>query len=133
MAKQNRSTSGKFEAKSDRPRSVRTMRLTDLAWEKLGSIAASRSGTRADLIEEWVAAYLPQQNDQLALFVPNQEVITNETRKTGVQLAHRMKMSSAALTNWIREGTLLSNTKSHDPEGIAWQREAGSRNYYPLL
>jgi hypothetical protein len=109
------------------------MRLTNAAWEKLGVAADSRGVTRADLIEEWAEQDFLQQPNQLALFDPNQEVITKETRKNGVQLGRRINQASAALTNWIREGTLLRNTKSHDPEGIAWQREEGTKSYYPLL
>lgn len=52
MAKQGRSQEGKFAPKSDEPRSVRTMRLTDTVWTKLGEMAESRGITRADLIEQ---------------------------------------------------------------------------------
>lgn len=133
MAKQGRNTNGKFEAKSDKLRSVRTMRLTDSAWEKLGSIAALQDVTRADLIEEWIANYSPHQVDQLTLFSHDKEVITRATRKTGTELAHRLEVSSASLTNWMKAGKLALRTKEEDPERIAWERELGTKNYYPLL
>lgn len=52
MSSQSRSEHGRFAAKSDAPREVRSIRLTDSTWEKLGDIADSRRITRADLIEE---------------------------------------------------------------------------------
>lgn len=107
------------------------MRLTDAAWEKLGSVADSRGVTRADLIEEWAKQDFLQQLSQPIL--PSKEIITKDTRKNGVQLARRLNQASSALTNWISNGTLLSDTKSHDPEGIAWQREKGTKRYYPVF
>ena len=68
MAKQGRSQGGKFAPKSNEFRLVRSMRLTDTAWVRLGEIADSRGITRADLIEEW-AKYPPTPGtDQLELF-----------------------------------------------------------------
>lgn len=54
MSKQGRGEHGRFVAKSDQPREVRSLRLTDTAWEKLGSAANLRCITRSDLIEELI-------------------------------------------------------------------------------
>ena len=54
MAEQGRTESGKFAQKSEELRRVRSIRLTDSTWEALGLMAAQRSITRADLIEELV-------------------------------------------------------------------------------
>jgi len=54
MIKQGRNESGKFASKSDEMRQVRSIRLTDAAWDSLGKLADKRSITRADLIEEWM-------------------------------------------------------------------------------
>ncbi len=56
MSTQSRGERGRFAPKSDENREVRSLRLTDTTWEKLGELAASRSITRSDLIEEWVQA-----------------------------------------------------------------------------
>lgn len=76
MSDRLRTQSGKFAAKSDEPRRVRSLRLTDSVWEKLEQLANEKSTserriTRADLIEEWM------QNDhviqeQLELFEQRQ-------------------------------------------------------------
>jgi hypothetical protein len=59
MLDRPRTQSGKFAVKSDEPRHVRSIRLTDSTWEKLGQLADEKSTserciTRADLIEEWM-------------------------------------------------------------------------------
>lgn len=59
MNQQERDEQGKFLNKSDEFRHVRSIRVTDKAWEKLGEIANNRSITRADLIEEWL------ENDEI--------------------------------------------------------------------
>jgi len=55
MSQQGRDKSGKFSFKSDEGRQVRSIRLTDAAWDALGNLANERSITRADLIEEWMS------------------------------------------------------------------------------
>ena len=54
MNKQGRNESGKFAAKSNENRQVRSIRLTDSVWDTLGKIADERSITRADLVENWM-------------------------------------------------------------------------------
>ena len=51
---QNRNSRGRFVNKSDGDRKVRSIRVTDEIWEKFGEMAAQRSITRADLLEEMV-------------------------------------------------------------------------------
>jgi hypothetical protein len=59
MNNQNRNESGKFAAKSNENRQVRSIRLTDSTWDKLGQLASERGITRADLLEECVISGLP--------------------------------------------------------------------------
>lgn len=54
MSTQSRGERGRFAAKSDNPRGVRSLRLTDTTWEKLGAAADLRCITRSDLIEHLV-------------------------------------------------------------------------------
>lgn len=49
---QDRTEQGKFAPKSEEYRQVRSIRLTDTAWQKLGFAAEKRRITRADLIEQ---------------------------------------------------------------------------------
>ena len=51
---QNRDSRGQYINKSDSNRLVRSIRVTDEIWEKFGEMAAQRSITRADLLEEIV-------------------------------------------------------------------------------
>ena len=54
MTNRERYEDGKFAPKSDEIRRVRSIRLTDTAWEKLGKLAEIQGITRADLIEDWM-------------------------------------------------------------------------------
>lgn len=54
MIKQERKEGGKFASKSAENREVRSLRITNATWEKLGIAADSRCITRADLIEQLV-------------------------------------------------------------------------------
>lgn len=68
MSAQSRSEHGRFASKSDEPREVRSIRLTDSVWQKLGEIADSRCITRADLIEELAQSIvLDQESTGLSL------------------------------------------------------------------
>lgn len=61
MSTQGRSERGKFAPKSTEYREVRSLRLTDTTWEKLGIAADSRCVTRADLIESLVESGVLEQ------------------------------------------------------------------------
>jgi hypothetical protein len=54
MTEQGRQESGKFAAKSEEIRQVRTIRLTDTAWDKLGEWADSQGMSKADFLEDLV-------------------------------------------------------------------------------
>lgn len=43
-----------FVQKFDEPKKLRSVRLTDSAWNSLARIASERGMTRTDLLEEWV-------------------------------------------------------------------------------
>lgn len=52
---QDRTEAGQFASKSETPRHVRSIRLTDETWQKIGYAADKRRITRADLIEQMSA------------------------------------------------------------------------------
>jgi hypothetical protein len=51
-----RDDSGRFTAKSDSERKVRSLRATDWVWDEFGFLASGQKITRADLLEQWVKA-----------------------------------------------------------------------------
>ena len=57
-----RTSDGKFTLKSHQKRKMRSLRLTDQTWEKIGEIAQSRGITRADLIEDLIETGIISQN-----------------------------------------------------------------------
>lgn len=134
MPKQGRQKGGKFASKSDEPRHVRAVRLTDSAWKKIGAMALARGMTRADLLEEWARQPPVPEVNQLEIFAPTpNELITPETRKNGSELARRLNVTSGAITNWLGSGDVTRKTKEHDPDNIAWERVVGTRYYRPIF
>jgi len=65
--------------------------------------------------------------------LPSKEIITKNTRKTGTELAHRLVVSSAALTNWLNSGNFSEKSRKNDPDAIAWERETTTKKYRPIL
>jgi hypothetical protein len=59
--------------------------------------------------------------------------INADTRFSGVKLANRLNVSSAAFTPVLRQGdsVFAEYTKQRDPDGIAWVRDG--KKYRPLL
>ena len=51
---QSRNDKGQFQSKSNGFRRVRSIRVTDEVWDKLGEMADQRCITRADLLEQLV-------------------------------------------------------------------------------
>lgn len=49
-----REETGEFALKGDEPRILRSMRLTDTCWDRLGEVAKSLNCSRSDLIEATV-------------------------------------------------------------------------------
>ena len=68
---QGRTEDGKFAPKSDTPRYVRTIRLTETTWEKVGHAADKLRITRADLVEQLAedglfdGGFVSAEHDQL--------------------------------------------------------------------
>lgn len=94
MGKQGRGETGKFASKSNEPREVRSIRLTDTSWEKLGNVADSRCITRADLIEHIVesgaldqpqptSATNLQQVEEAAAQILNDPIVTRNGKDRG--------------------------------------------------
>ena len=51
---QGRNDKGQFQSKSDGFRRVRSIRVTDGIWDKMGEMADNRGITRADLLEQFI-------------------------------------------------------------------------------
>ena len=64
---QGRNKKGQFGRKSESDRKVRSIRATDEAWEKFGEMAAQRSITRADLLEQMTNNQVLPDSDQLRI------------------------------------------------------------------
>ncbi len=59
MANKARNTSGKFAPKSDTPRKIRSVNLTDEAWQWLADVAAQSGVSRNDYLEAMADGGIP--------------------------------------------------------------------------
>lgn len=75
---QDRTEEGKFAPKSKEHRYVRSIRLTDTTWEKIGFAADKRRITRADLIEQMVEDGIFDDEKQQAQ-IPNTILVRDIT------------------------------------------------------
>ena len=82
--KEPRTEQGKFAAKSDSERKVRSIRATDRVWDDFGFEADKRRITRADLLEMWAGE-------------PPQSAATDERPGRG-DVAAALAVLEAALT-----------------------------------
>ncbi len=48
-----RDDNGKFSVAYDAPKTLRSIRLTDTAWQSLGELADTLNTSRTDIIEQW--------------------------------------------------------------------------------
>lgn len=65
MATQDRNDSGKFTAKGESIRAVRTMRLTDSTWKLLGDKADEHDISKADYLEGLFSGEIEWESDDL--------------------------------------------------------------------
>ncbi len=94
--KRKRDIQGKFTLKNHDYRQVRSLRLTESTWKKLGRASESRGMTRADLLENLV-----QQN---------KEIFSNSW---GIEpLRHRARISYSCLVG--KAFSIKSNTRQID-------------------
>ncbi|MDJ0719019.1 MAG: hypothetical protein QNJ54_33145 [Prochloraceae cyanobacterium] len=54
---------------------MRSLRLTDATWSKIGEIAQSRGITRADLIEDLVETGIISQNPGLKIYLTRSQIL----------------------------------------------------------
>ncbi len=94
-----RDIKGKFALKNEEHRRVRSLRLTDSTWKKLGLAAQSSEMTRADWLEELVT-----KNDQSA---PRMTWIKEEIALSDLEELVTKADQSAPCMTWIKEEIVL--------------------------
>jgi predicted DNA-binding ribbon-helix-helix protein len=108
MLYQGRRNDGRFAAKSEEVRQVRSIRLTDEAWENLGKLAESRSITRADLMEEFTRGNS----------FDNLPEVLNETFLANKQQEQELEALKKEIGNLTQENQVLSKLMFRNLESI---------------
>ncbi|NEQ78471.1 MAG: hypothetical protein F6K23_39075, partial [Okeania sp. SIO2C9] len=125
MSDQGRSNQGRFLSKSEENRQVRSMRLTDYVWQKLGEIASFKNLTRADLLEEFVRSgaldlnlggkVMEHKLETDGLQNDDQECVVRLSRKTMYKVDKAADLRSITrnelIENFINSGVFEQKTK----------------------
>jgi hypothetical protein len=61
--KRLRGERGTYQLKSNSKRAIRTLRVTNEAWEKFGELAEQVDMTRADLLEAWIENHVSHSEE----------------------------------------------------------------------
>ena len=80
--KRKRDIQGKFTLKNHDYRQVRSLRLTERTWKKLGIASESRDMTRADLLENLVQQNKEIFSDSRAIEPPNPQKFGSIAKKS---------------------------------------------------
>ena len=139
-----RGQEGKFVQKSNQRREVRSLRLTDSAWNKLGELAEAQEMTRGDFIEKLMTDHV-LQGDSLTLkpidvYKVEQLEIPIQLIKISInqkQLAVRLNIKPHQISESKRitsgEKSLKQLSAIKDPDGIAWKYDSKSKGYIPAV
>ena len=97
--KQPRSKTGAvFGQKYDEPKFLRSMKLTDYAWDTLQQLAAQQGSSRTDIIEQFTRASSPTQ---LMLEAIN-KFIESEALEYGQNPSQRQKPFNTDSRDWTK-------------------------------
>ncbi|MCU0544682.1 MAG: hypothetical protein MUE44_21365 [Oscillatoriaceae cyanobacterium Prado104] len=103
MANNMRQTGGKFAPKSDTPRKVRSVNLTDAAWEWLARVAKDADLTRNDYLE--------------ALAQSNSPFMETEIQPS-IEMAGRTGADAATLLNQLKAKRKKTKCDLRDIEAL---------------
>ena len=97
--KQPRNNAGTgFGQKYDEPKSLRSMKLTDYAWDKLHELAAQQGTSRTDIIEEFTRASFPNQ----LIIEAIDKFIESEALEYGKNPSQRQKPFNTDSRDWTK-------------------------------
>ena len=85
MTNKARNTAGKFSAKSETPRKIRSVNLTDSAWQWLARIAEDAGMSRNDYLEALAGGNPPIMETVEATVSPIMETVQSEIENTEKQ------------------------------------------------
>jgi hypothetical protein len=97
--KQPRNNAGTgFGQKYDEPKFLRSMKLTDYAWDKLQQLAAEQGTSRTDIIEEFTRASSPNQ----LIIEAIDKFIESEALEYGKNPSQRQKPFNTDSRDWTK-------------------------------
>lgn len=89
MANKARNTSGKFAPKSETPRKIRSVNLTDDAWQWLADVATQAGVSRNDYLEAMAEGGIPFMETVSSEVLPFMETVKTETKVDSANTAQQ--------------------------------------------
>jgi phenylalanyl-tRNA synthetase alpha subunit len=89
MANKARNTSGKFAPKSETPRKIRSVNLTDDAWQWLADVAVQAGISRNDYLEAMAEGSIPFMETVNSEVLPFMETVETEIKVDSVNTAQQ--------------------------------------------
>jgi hypothetical protein len=118
MANNMRQTGGKFAPKSDAPRKVRSVNLTDAAWEWLARTAERANLTRNDYLEALARGDQPlMEMERIGIDVPFMEMEESSVQPF-MEMDCQCQPDAADLLNRLKARNKKSKASLSDVEAI---------------
>ncbi len=122
MSNATRNTSGKFAFKSETPRKIRSVNLTDGAWQWLASVAEQAGMSRNDYLEA-LASGSPLMETVQPLCSPLMETVGTEVGTDGAKTAQQPDTGVVPLIETVQD----------ELESLAQKLEDARADYAALL
>ncbi|MEG4495458.1 hypothetical protein [Microcoleus sp. D3_18_C4] len=101
MANKARNTSGKFAPKSEVPRKVRSVNLTDTAWQWLADVAAQAGVSRNDYLEALADGVFPLMETVSSEISPLMETVETEKKVDSTNTAQQPESDVSPLMETV--------------------------------
>ena len=101
MANKARNTSGKFAPKSEVPRKVRSVNLTDTAWQWLADVAAQSGVSRNDYLEAMAEGGIPFMETVSSEISPLMETVETEKKVDSANTAQQLNSEISPLMETV--------------------------------
>jgi len=98
----NRSTSGKFAAKSETPRKIRSVNLTDETWQRLAAVAEKTGKSRNDFLESLLQGNNPFIKTVAVQAQPLMEMVPSETEIDGAKITQQPESDISPLMETVQ-------------------------------
>ncbi|MEG5176244.1 hypothetical protein [Microcoleus sp. B3-D7] len=122
MANKARNTSGKFARKSDTPRKIRSVNLTDEAWQWLAEVAAKSGVSRNDYLEAMAEGGIPVIKTVNSEISPLMETVETEIKGDSAHTTQHPDNKVHPFMETVKADDANTAKQSNDEVFQLWKR-----------